>query len=226
MKKSCSNQKGFTLIELLCAFAIISILSAFAVETFVKARQKTRSTICISNLREIGVAWQLYINDYNAFPSEEDILVGGDPTILFGGNKGNMQLDVTERPLNIYLTDNLQSGVELKIFHCPSDISGTIFGGSVYDELGTSYVANLYSTKWNTLEGRKIDSILTKHSRIILTGEIGWLLQAQSDPATVSFHNIKGKPIYIVVFLDAHADSVYMPKGAQSGSNWQVEVTP
>lgn len=224
MKNLKKNRKGFTLIEFLAAFAIISVLATMAIETFISARKKSRSAVCLSNLREIGVAWQLYLNDHNAFPAESDILVGGDPTILYGGKKGSQTLDADERPLNVYIIDNVRAGMEIPNFHCPNDTEPTIFSQTVYDELGTTYVANLFSTNWNSLGGRKVHSILSGHSRIILTGEIGWLLQAQSDSSNVSFHSRKGASIYNVVFLDMHVDSITVSSGQTSGSNWQADV--
>ena len=57
-------KKGFTLIELLVVIAIIAILAAILFPVFAQAREKARQTSCLSNLKQLGTATQLYIDDY------------------------------------------------------------------------------------------------------------------------------------------------------------------
>ena len=58
--------KGFTLIELLVVIAIIAILAAILFPVFAQAREKARQTSCLSNLKQLGTALQLYKDDWNA----------------------------------------------------------------------------------------------------------------------------------------------------------------
>ena len=59
------RRAGFTLIELLVVIAIIAILAAILFPVFAQAREKARTATCISNLRQIGVANQMYVQDYD-----------------------------------------------------------------------------------------------------------------------------------------------------------------
>lgn len=59
------NKKAFTLIELLVVIVIIGTLAALLLPAFGKAREGAKSATCANNLRQIGVATTLYIDDHN-----------------------------------------------------------------------------------------------------------------------------------------------------------------
>jgi prepilin-type N-terminal cleavage/methylation domain-containing protein len=62
-------QHGFTLIELVIVMATVAILAALAVPTFIKVFESAKATKDTSNLRQIGAATQMYLNDNNnVFP--------------------------------------------------------------------------------------------------------------------------------------------------------------
>ena len=66
MKKS--NSKGFTLIELLVVIAIIGLLSTLAVVALNSARQKSRDSKRVADIKQIQTALELYFSDHNAYP--------------------------------------------------------------------------------------------------------------------------------------------------------------
>lgn len=65
MLRKCSSapQRAFTLIELLVVIAIIAILAAILFPVFAAAREKSRSTQCLSNNRQLGTAFIMYTQD-------------------------------------------------------------------------------------------------------------------------------------------------------------------
>src|SRR5436853_5308811 len=56
---------GFTLIEVLIVIAIITVLAAILYPVFAQARERARTTVCLSNLRQMGTAMELYLGDYD-----------------------------------------------------------------------------------------------------------------------------------------------------------------
>ncbi len=90
------RRKGFTLIELLVVIAIIGILAAMVFPVFARARESARKAVCLSNVKNIALAIQMYLADNNDtfWPMEHrqevvdyfDMLPGGAPN--FWGTTG------------------------------------------------------------------------------------------------------------------------------------------
>jgi prepilin-type N-terminal cleavage/methylation domain-containing protein/prepilin-type processing-associated H-X9-DG protein len=73
--------RGFTLIELLVVIAIIAILAAILFPVFARARENARKASCMSNLKQIGLGYLQYAQDYDE--RQLPVRAGGNPSPHF-----------------------------------------------------------------------------------------------------------------------------------------------
>lgn len=73
------KQKGFTLIELLVVIAIIAVLMAILFPALNRAREQGRRAVCLSNLKQLALAWIMYADE------NDDKIVNGEAA---GGGNG------------------------------------------------------------------------------------------------------------------------------------------
>ncbi len=138
MKKS-----GFTLIELLVVIAIIAILAAILFPVFLSAREKARQASCLSNMKQLGNGFMLYMDDWHAFP-------GGGPCSRADASGTNPWGEwVIARSTDLFnnSTDVIHGGLfryvrSAKVFVCPSDDHARILHNG--RPFGLSYSMNLF----------------------------------------------------------------------------------
>lgn len=116
---------AFSLVELLIAIAIIAVLAALSLPVINRAQEAGRATACLSNLHQIGVALQIYVDaNNNMLPIMRDAPMDT-----------NMASTNGLPTVNVVLSSELGN---TNVLRCPSDFQG------IFQLTGSSY-------SWNSL---------------------------------------------------------------------------
>ncbi len=135
--RQCSRSRaGFTLIELLVVIAIIAILAAMLLPALSKAKTKAQGILCMSNTKQLMLAWQMYAGDnnerivqsYHGGAAQGGSIATSDPKAA-PWVVGWLDWTTSKDNTNIaYLTDDKYArlgryvGKNKGIFKCPADI--------------------------------------------------------------------------------------------------------
>jgi len=108
-------RSGFTLIELLVVIAVIALLMAILLPALSRAREQGKSTRCLSNLKQIGIAMHAYAVDYNYLLPRAELRPG---IAVYTGI--DMRWPVLFMPYVGGSFSSVQNYYELEVFNCPS----------------------------------------------------------------------------------------------------------
>ncbi|HWD91384.1 MAG TPA: prepilin-type N-terminal cleavage/methylation domain-containing protein [Verrucomicrobiae bacterium] len=216
---------AFTLIELLVVIAIIAILAAMILPALSHAKESAKKTYCLNNLRQVGMAFQMYTEDFDGnYPVQEGYapLGGQTPTNTYTGIPTYFGANETNRPLNAY------AGRNSEVFHCPSDKGDDTVPAvpSCWDGWGNSYLvqwgADYYGVKYVCGSGPvgkwmaktpplKVSEVARKPTNKLLLAEWIWHANRSTLDAQTIWHNFKGKRKVSVLWGDAHVEFFEFP---------------
>jgi prepilin-type N-terminal cleavage/methylation domain-containing protein/prepilin-type processing-associated H-X9-DG protein len=119
MRKPTRHKSAFTLIELLVVIAIIGLLLSILMPALSRARQQAQSIQCMSNLRQLSLAFQGYANAYRGYAVP---CYDGKTNTYWWGNVSLEGIDHEAGFLWPYLNAPLG---EKSVFECPAQPFGT-----------------------------------------------------------------------------------------------------
>jgi len=234
IREFCGSRKSFTLIELLVVIAIIALLASMLLPALQQARDAARAIKCASNLKQIGLAFQMYADDWDGYlpavqikPYTSDVNYGGNWAARLVEGIYGVDCPPSNCSSAQYTFVFLEGGGRT-VFHCPAvAISGN-------GRRRLTYVMNQFVTSSSTnddvLKAEKKMHKVADPSRtlLVIDGYNAILTQARYTDLAENTSNwngtlIQGAPAWRhtdntranVLFVDGHVASV-----ANQEPNW------
>lgn len=203
------RKNGFTLIELLVVIAIIAILASILFPVFAKAREQARAISCLSNMKQLGVGLQMYVQDNDeCYPGawRQYADASGDANCeLMGGHAavaGGQEAYCRQASIKAVLDPYIRNG---GVWKCPSDtgcnpnfVAGKRYTSYHYRHYFLVGTASIYAQPlWTYTETN-----FEKPSQIFSFCEVWTWHMPEPGPA-----NFKRDAKMNLTFIDGHAKS-------------------
>ena len=193
--------QGFTLIELLVVIAVITILAALLLPALARAKEKAHSTQCANNLRQWGLAYQMYANDNDDFLPRR----GQGVQVLAQIDRPEDWFNCLPRyfglsSFQLMVTNNVKPAAHSQsVFICPAadDPGGTYF---------LPYGMNMNLCPWNLPVATKFSQVVQPSSVVAMADAPGQY--ASTFPSVQPYSIVARHAGYInLLFLGGQAQS-------------------
>lgn len=225
---------GFTLLELLVVIAIIALLAAILVPSLRKARDQTKRLVCQSNLHQLMIAWNSYLEEHKGNFFYRSV----NANVNYGGKQGSSAMCTGPKPLNkhVKLPEVTSSGAD--IYCCPSDTGSDMERPTLFDYNGSSYGTNLLvvgnlsihpldpcrpvlQTAKNRQLPMKLQKINVNLSKLVFMADWGWLATWHySSNRRIEWHGRAES--HNLAFLDGHVSFSRLHKCMHVSSDYTI----
>jgi prepilin-type processing-associated H-X9-DG protein/prepilin-type N-terminal cleavage/methylation domain-containing protein len=205
---SDSPVKSFTLIELLVVIAIIAILAAILMPALSQARERSKASSCINNLKQVGLAHARYADDNNGMMLYKGLNSSGSGSVPWVTYYTGSYKHCPQYLPPILVKVGSSSQRTSKVLICPSVPAHLAAGDDVGKVPTRSYGVPIYhyyiNDAWSTNDGYKVGKFFQKKtdrwivwvtqrmkrpSGIILAADSAMPIEGTSKKATVGFAN-------------------------------------
>jgi prepilin-type N-terminal cleavage/methylation domain-containing protein/prepilin-type processing-associated H-X9-DG protein len=220
-------RRGFSLIEMLVVMSIIGLLAGMLLPALKQARESARAASCTSNLRQMGLATEMYLDDYGHFFLYEQPVNGGADMLWYFGlespycpgcGPSDRHIDLTKAKLYPYFQS--VHGIEV----CPSYNYYSPLWRQKFDQITDGYGINML------LFGESLNDLTDSLAQVVCFADAADVNTIQSPassghpmveefyyvhpydnqiPTTQFRHNGRAN----VLFCDDHVDSMAMAPG-------------
>jgi len=207
MTRRSTQAKAFTLIELLVVIAIIAILAAILFPVFAQAKAAAKKTSSLSNIKQIGTAFQMYTNDYDDHFSDSEHGSGGHPSntsdlvgwrIQLGRRDGDTRCDTVAGVRVAPVVDRHRVGIDAVA------IALLVEGGGLIDRTGRSDRVHCLRAKWS--------GDVLKHT--VACRRVGRAVASGERRAALDVRVVQGSPADKILVMPK-GENFFNPSGGQ-----------